>query len=146
MIGVGRETDRRVTMKKKTKRFTAVSIGIMLMVTACAGQQPPVTLGPAKGEVVLAMKASDFKFEPNNIKAFKGDVIVFRVENTSGTNHNFTVKDAQGRLLQSTALPSKETVEIRVALAETGIYEFYCDKPFHSGFGMKGRIEVSEGP
>jgi len=117
----------------------------MLMSIACASQQPLVTLGPAKGEVVLGMKASDFKFEPNNIKAFKGDVIVFRVENTSGARHNFTVKDPQGRALQSVALPQKEAVEIRVALTETGAYEFYCDKPFHSGFGMKGRIEVSEG-
>ena len=131
-------------MEKKSKGFTVVCIGLLLMSMACAGQQPLVTLGPAKGEVTLDMKANDFKFEPNNIKVFKGDVIVFRVENTSGTNHNFTLKDAQGRLLQSTALPSKETVEIRVALAEAGIYEFYCDKPFHSGFGMKGRIEVSE--
>lgn len=93
------------------------------------------------------MKASDFKFGPNNIKAFKGDAIVLRVENTSGTGHNFTVKYPQGAHCKARhcLLPSKETVEIRVALAETGIYEFYCDKPFHSGFGMKGRIEVREG-
>ncbi len=131
-------------MEKKSKGFIAICVGFLLMTMACAGQQPLVTLGPAKGEVVLGVKASDFKFEPNNIKAFKGDIIVFRIENTSGTGHNFTVQDPQGRALQSVALPQKETVEIRVALSEAGIYEFYCDKPFHSGFGMKGRIEVSE--
>ena len=132
-------------MEKRSKGLTAICIGLLLMSMACAGQQPLVTLGPAKGEVVLDMKASDFKFEPNNIKTFKGDLIVFRVENTSGTGHNFTVKDPHGRALQSMALPPKETVEIRITLSETGIYEFYCDKPFHSGFGMKGRVEVNEG-
>ena len=132
-------------MEKKSKVFTVVCIGLLLISMAWAGDQPLVTLGPAKGEVVLDLKASNFKFEPNNIRAFKGDVIVFRVENTSGSKHNFTVKDPQGSALQRVALPSKETVEIRVALSETGVYEFYCDKPFHSGFGMKGRIEVNEG-
>ncbi len=130
-------------MEKRSKGLTAICIGLLLMSMACAGQQPLVTLGPAKGEVVLDMKASDFKFEPNNIKAFKGDVIVFRIENTSGSGHNFTVKNPQGSVLQSVALPPKETVEIRIALSQTGIYEFYCDKPFHSGFGMKGRVEVN---
>ncbi len=132
-------------MEKRSKVLTAICIGFLLMSMACASKQPLVTLGPAKGEVVLDMKASDFKFEPNNIKTFKGNVIVFRVENTSGTGHNFTVEDPQGRALQSVALPPKETVEIRVSLAEAGIYEFHCDKPFHSGFGMKGRVEVNEG-
>jgi len=37
--------------------------------------------------------------------------------------------------------PNK-TAEIRITLSEAGEYNFYCDKPFHSSFGMKGQIEV----
>jgi plastocyanin len=113
---------------------------------ACASQQPMVTIGRAKGEVVLAMKASDFASEPNNIKAYRGDVIVLKIENISGAGHNFTIKDHQGNTVQNVGLPSKETVTAKVPLAETGTYEFYCDKPFHSGFGMKGRSEVNKEP
>jgi uncharacterized cupredoxin-like copper-binding protein len=39
-------------------------------------------------------------------------------------------------------LPSMQSVEIRINLSEAGQYDFYCDKPFHSSFGMKGQIEV----
>jgi len=123
-------------------------LAVLLAVAACAGQQqqPLVTIGPVKGEAIVTMKAGDFTFEPNNIKAYKGDVIVFRIENISGSGHNFTIKDPQGNNLQSVGLPSKESVTIKVSLAEAGTYEFYCDKPFHSGFGMKGQIVVVQEP
>ncbi|MDA8103904.1 MAG: plastocyanin/azurin family copper-binding protein [Nitrospiraceae bacterium] len=32
--------------------------------------------------------------------------------------------------------------DVSVTLSEKGVYDFYCDRPFHSAFGMKGRIEV----
>ena len=129
-------------MQRRSKALIAACIGVILAVAACASQQPQVTLGQAKGEVTLEMKASDFKFEPNNVKAYKGDVIVFRIENTSGSGHNFTITDPKGNTLQSVSLPSKETTTAKVPLAEAGTYGFYCDKPMHSGFGMKGSIEV----
>jgi len=121
-------------------------VGVLLMLAACASQQPLVTIGPDKGEAVVGVKASDFKFEPNNMKAYKGDVIVFQIENISGSGHNFTVKDPQGYTVQSVNLPSKETVQVKISLSETGTYEFYCDKPFHSSFGMKGQIVVVQEP
>ncbi len=119
---------------------------LLLLVAACASQQPLVTIAPSKGETVVAVKASDFNFEPNNIKAHRGDVIVFQIENISGSGHNFTAKDPQGHTVQSVSLPSKETVRVKITLSETGTYEFYCDKPFHSTFGMKGQILVIPGP
>jgi plastocyanin len=131
-----------IAMEKKSKGFIAVCTGILLAAAACASQQPLVTIGPAKGEIAFTLKASDFKFEPNNIKAYKGDVIVFRVENISNTGHNLTIMDPAGNTLQSIALPSQETVTLKVPLAEAGTYEFHCDKPFHSTFGMKGHIQV----
>ena len=131
-------------MQQRSHALIGVCIGVILAVTACAGsQQPQVTLGQAKGEVTLEMKASDFKFEPNNIKAYKGDSIVFRIENISGSGHNFTITDPKGNTLQSVSLPSKETTTVKVPLPEAGTYGFYCDKPMHSGFGMKGSIEAA---
>ncbi len=131
-------------MQKISNGLIVLWGGVLLLVAACAGQQPLVTIGPSKAETVVAVKASNFKFEPNNIKAYKGGVIVFEVENISGSDHNFTVNDPKGNTVQSVNLPSKKTVKISVSLSETGTYEFYCDKPFHSGFGMKGRLVVVE--
>jgi len=133
-------------MDVKSKWLTTVFAVVLLVFAACASQQPLVTIGQAKGEAILAMKASDFAFEPNNIKAYRGDVIVLKIENVSSTGHDFTIKDPQGNKVQNVALPPKETVAVRIPLAEAGTYEFYCDKPFHSGFGMRGRIEVNKEP
>jgi uncharacterized cupredoxin-like copper-binding protein len=70
-------------------------------------------------------------------------LIVFRIENISGSGHNFTITDPKGNTLQSVSLPSKETTTVKVPLPEAGTYGFYCDKPMHSGFGMKGSIEAA---
>ena len=133
-------------MKHESKRLITAYVAFLLTFAACASQQPLVTLGPAKGEFVLAVKASNFSFEPNNIKAYIGDVIVLKIENISDSGHNFTIRDPQGNTLQNVALPSKETVTVKVPISKEGTYEFYCDKPFHYGFGMKGQIIVSKEP
>jgi len=133
-------------MNRNLKWLSAVFATVLLVLAACASQQPLVTIGPAKGEIILPMKASSFSFEPNNIKAYRGDVVVLKIENISGSGHNFTIKDPQGKTLQDVGLPSKETVTLKVSLSDTGTYEFYCDKPFHSSYGMKGQIVVILGP
>jgi plastocyanin len=134
-------------MIKRFKSLIMLCAGVLFFVVPCAGEQQSVTVGPAKGgEVVVAMKASSYKFEPDSIKAYKGDVIVLQIENISGSGHNFTIKDPQGNVLQSLPLPSKETVTAKISLSEPGTYEFHCSKPFHTGFGMKGQIAVVEEP
>ncbi len=118
------------------------SIMVALAVAACAtAPQKPMVLEP--GEKTLAMKVDSFKFEPNVIKARRGDVLMMRLENIAGVEHNFTLNAPQGATLASVNVPSRGTADIRVNLTETGIYHFYCDKPLHSPFGMKGQIEVT---
>lgn len=111
-------------MKIKVKWLTIICAAVLLAFAACASQQPLVTIGQSKGEVVLDMKASSFAFEPNNIKAYRGDVIVLKIENISGSGHNFTIEDPQGNTVQSVGLPSKDTVTVKVPLAQVGSYEF----------------------
>ena len=48
--------------------------------------------------------------------------------------------------MTSIDVPGKETVEVKVRLKESGIYEFFCNKPFHSTLGMKGTLEVRSSP
>jgi plastocyanin len=120
----------------------ALCSAIFILAAACANRQPLVTIGPARGETVVTMTASDFKFVPNNIKAHRGDVLLLEIENTSGGGHNFTIKDPQGRPLQSVTLPAKKTVTVKLVLSDDGTYEFYCDRPLHAAFGMKGWIQA----
>lgn len=129
-------------MQRHHTQLLIVCLALLSLIGACAGLQPQVTADQEKGEKVLAIKAASFKFEPNNIKAYGEDVIVLKVENVSGAEHNFTLEDPQGRVVQNLNLPPGKIVEVRVILSETGTYNFYCNKPFHTFLGMKGQIEV----
>jgi uncharacterized cupredoxin-like copper-binding protein len=129
---------------RPAKQLTVFCSVILMLAGSCASRQPLVTIAPVGGETVVGMKASDFKFVPNNIRAYKGDVLLLRIENTSDTGHNFTIQDPEENTLHSVPLPPKETVTVRVELSETGTYEFYCNRPFHAALGMKGWIRVDQ--
>ncbi len=131
-------------MKRGYRRFLVIGAGMLFALAACARLQPQVALGPEPGEKTVAIQASDFKFEPNNIKAYRGDTIVFKIENITNTGHNFTMKDPRGQKIQNMDIPPKKTVEVKISFPETGEYDFYCDEPFHAFLGMKGQIQVVE--
>ena len=129
-------------MQNKFMTSLTMCLGLLFILSACAGLQQQVTAGSVQGERTITMEASSFKFTPNNIKANQGDEITIKITNISDAGHDFTIKDPQGQIIQSVDLPSKQTVGIRIKLSEAGEYDFYCDKPLHSSFGMKGQIEV----
>ncbi|MDA8157497.1 MAG: cupredoxin domain-containing protein [Actinomycetota bacterium] len=133
-------------MKKYWRaRRAAISIAALFFLAAavsCAGPQRQVSLNGISKKHVLDIKASNFKFEPNNIKVFRGDKVTFRIENTSDTLHDFTLKDPGGKIIRDVDLPAGKTVVVPVAFEKTGIYTFYCDRPFHKQLGMKGQVEV----
>ncbi len=141
-------------MKKHGVHYFVACMGFILLLAACASKQPQVTAAPAEGAakgaamgtVEIPVKASNFKFEPNNIKAFVGSTVVFQVENLAAGTHNFSIKDPQGKVIANVDLPAHQTVPVKVELKETGLYEIYCDKPFHPGLGMTGTLEVVVGP
>ena len=120
----------------------AMSIVMVLAVAACASvQQKPTVI--ESGEKTLVIKVESFKFEPNDIKAHRGDILTLKLENIASVEHNLTIKTPQGATLVSVDIPAKDTVSVGINLAENGIYPFYCDKPLHPTLGMKGKIEVT---
>jgi plastocyanin len=121
----------------------ALAVGILFSLSACSHLQAPVTPTASEGKAkVVEMEASGFRFDPNNIEADQGDLLVILVTNRSSVAHNLTVKDPQGRVIQSVELPGKQTVRVEIALAQAGTYDFYCNKPLHAALGMKGQIQV----
>lgn len=132
---------------KRVSEALVICTVMVLLFAGCAGLQPQVALSEKESEKVVELKAASFKFEPNNIRAFEGDTIVFRIENSSGSTHDFTITNPQKQTLKNIDLPAGKTVDIKVSFADPGVYEFYCDKPLHSSFGMKGQVEVvKKGP
>jgi plastocyanin len=125
-------------------KYLSVLCMLTLFFSACAGLQKQLTVDHKGKERTVTVKASDFKFEPNNILTHRGDTINFRVENVSGTKHNFTITDPSGAVLQSVDIPAGNTADVVVNFSEAGIYHFYCDRFLHSSLGMKGQVEVVE--
>ena len=133
-------------MKHVSKMITVLGLGILIVLTACAAHQSMLKVSSTQGEAVISMKASNFKFEPNNIEARKGDELTFHIENVTGIEHDFTIESPKGTILQDVTLPAGKKATVRVKLTEVGTYSIYCDKPFHKALGMTGQVEVLQSP
>ena len=95
------------------------------------------------GERTVELQAGRDSFDPNNIQAVEGDRIVFMITNTDDREHNFTVLDPAGKMVQTVDLPPATTVDVRLTLVQAGRYTFYCNRPFHTMFGSKGRLTAA---
>jgi plastocyanin len=131
-------------MRSRSRSLPAIIAGLLFLVqlAGCAGSGRTVSVRDGGRQEVIAMTAANFKFDPAVIKALSGEVLTVAIENVSGTDHNFTLHNPAGKILHDIELPEKTTREVRIELAERGIYPFHCNKPFHPTLGMEGRIEV----
>ncbi len=125
-------------MRKVVVAGSVFVVAVLLLVNACWRLQKPVSVEGA-GQTV-PMTASDFTFQPNNITTRAGSTLTFRIQNTSGTAHNFTLKNPDGTTMQSVDIPAKQTVEVKAVFPEPGSYKFDCNKPGHAALGMKGQV------
>jgi len=129
-------------MNKRVFYSLATVSVFVLILFSCAELQKQIMLDEGKKENIIEIKVSNFKFEPNNILTHEGNTILFKIENVTISEHNFTLTDPEGAVIEDVDVPQDKTVEIKVTFSRTGIYNFYCNKPFHSTLGMKGQIEV----
>jgi plastocyanin len=123
-------------------KIALICVFSLMVISGCAGVQNQVAVNPEQAEKIINMEAGSFKFVPNNIRAYEGDTILFKITSVSEIKHNFTLKDPFGAIIESVDLPPKQTIDVRAVLSRAGKYPFYCDKTLHSTFGMKGEIEV----
>lgn len=132
----------------KTSDFLKVLVvlAIAWTLTGCAGKGSMFEVPAGGGEKEVSLKASSFAFAPAVIKARQGDVLLLRVENLAGMEHNLTVKSPDGEILASVTLPVGKTVAVPVSLAASGTYALTCERPMHTTLGMSGRIEATPQP
>ncbi len=128
-------------MRTSLAKLLCYFVLLLVTVSACARVQKTPTLAQPGG--VLTMKIDNYSFDPNYIRARDGDVLTINLQNVSGSVHNLTIKNPQGKTILSQDVPPRSTATVKVDLPAPGIYDFHCDKTGHSTLGMKGRIEVS---
>ncbi len=130
-------------MKKRILLFVA-ALGLTLLLASCTHLQSPVAADEKQN--VIQMTASDFKFQPNNITTRTGDAITLKIQNTSGSTHNFTLTDPDDNPLRNVDISPGQSVEVTITFSKPGTYKFHCNKTGHSGLGMKGQVVASENP
>ena len=114
----------------------------LVILASCAGPQTLYRVPAGAGEKTVQMTATNFDFKPEEIRARQGEVLLLKVKSRSGTEHNLTVLDPDGRQVIDVDLPPEITTEVRLPLTEAGTYRFHCNKFMHATLGMRGRIEA----
>lgn len=128
-------------MRSRSIKLKVCLLALLVIVAACARiQKTPALVQPGGS---LAMKIDSYSFDPNYIRARQGDILIINLQNISGSEHNLTIKNPQGKTILSQNVAAGNTASVKFDLPVQGVYNFYCDKTGHSIMGMKGQIEVS---
>jgi plastocyanin len=122
-------------------RRSLLLLTLLVLPPGCSGTpEVPVDAAAPTGLQAIALKAKNYSFTPEYIRASAGGELLLEVENLSGSDHNITVETPEGRTLLSVDLPGGETTTVKARLKSAGIYPFTCDQPLHATMGMKGTI------
>lgn len=129
------------------KNITITASLILLIIGACAGSQNATKVSMVGNEKdMVEITADSFDFEPSIIEVKSGEPILLKIKTISSGSHNLTVTDPAGQVIEDVDLPPNKTITVEINFKKPGTYEFYCDKPLHTTFGMKGRFEVIAAP
>ncbi|MDR3553208.1 MAG: cupredoxin domain-containing protein [Syntrophobacteraceae bacterium] len=130
-------------MRPGSKRSLILIFVMAAALAGCAGggriQNAEVRSGSLS---VLPIEAGSFYFTPNEICIDKPGPLTIEVNNVSGAQQNFTLKDPKWETLESVAIAAGETARIHVEFCMPGVYQFYCGKTLKSFVGMNGQISV----
>jgi len=128
---------------KLEKTLLLVFFAVLALALSGCASAPTTRADVAPGGAALAMKASNFSFDPNTIAVHGTGTISLTITNTGGTAHNITVNDPAGKVIDSVEIPPNATVTTQITFPAPGDYSFFCNHPFHESLGMKGHFTVS---
>lgn len=123
-----------------------IGAGIMYRVFLLPQKSVPVTTGKVR-EITITAKKDQWRFDPEVIKAERGDRIIATVVNEDDYDHGIAL-DAFGI---SQRMPAKSTIRVDFVVTQEGEFPFYCSVPCGEGtvngkhrthFDMIGKLHV----
>jgi cytochrome c oxidase subunit 2 len=135
---------------KKTLFLSSLALASALALSACGGKDsapspapsesaPAATesAAPAEGQTIeVTVEASNFAFEPAEIKAKVGDTIKLTLKNKSGLH---------GLAVDGLNVDIKDGETATIVLDKAGTFEYYCSIMCGAGHdNMTGKIIVEE--
>lgn len=113
---------------------------LVLSLAACSST--PAESPESTDAETLSVTVMDFMLEPEALEA-TGPTVTFEATNDGPTPHNFTIRDADGKVVAATAdLSAGESETISAELAP-GEYTIFCSLAGHESLGMSGALTVS---
>ena len=115
-----------------------------LLLSACGSEESgdgATTAGASASGETIAISASDFAFDPPQIKLDQAGEHTFLLTNDGGAPHALEIEGAGIEEATTDTIGPGETAELTVELQE-GEYEMYCPVDGHRDMGMEGTLVV----
>jgi high-affinity iron transporter len=119
------------------------AVALALVVLGCGGSAGGSAAAASLPPGSIAVKASEYRFDPSTITAMPGSV-TFVVTNAGSTEHEFEIFKGETVVDEIEGLVPGLTRNLTVAL-EPGEYTYVCKLAAHDQLGMKGTLTVSPG-
>jgi plastocyanin len=145
---------RLTAVRRPHPRWSAVAILVVaasIGLAACGGDddddgESAATTAPTEettaaggGGETVDVKATDFKFDPDDPTVKPGEV-TFDVTNDGEAPHNLEVEGPSGEAELPEDLQAGDSGSFSVDLSEPGTYRFYCPVGNHEDLGMVGEV------
>ncbi|MFB6264838.1 MAG: cupredoxin domain-containing protein [Bradymonadaceae bacterium] len=101
--------------------------------------------GAADVDRTIDVKATDFKFTPDQLQVESGQTIKIVLHNKGNVAHSFALKRENGEDQKTDKIQPGKTDSFVFTPSETGTIEFVCKVAGHAKIGMRGTIEVVDG-
>jgi plastocyanin len=120
-----------------------ITIALLALVlpfaSACGGDDGTTTSGGGGGGQQIAVKATDFHFDPPDISVDAGTVTI-TLTNDGSASHALTI-EGNGVNESTDVIGGGDSTSMTVDLAE-GTYEIFCPVDGHKDMGMVGTLTV----
>lgn len=134
------DTSTKTQTTDSKDQNTMPPTGMMDSKEAPTNDPSRVVRSEADKMVTVDMSGGSFYFNPNEIKAKKGDTVVINFSNDGGM-HNFTIDEFNAH---TKTVKTGETDSISFVVDKTGSFEYYCSVGQHRSMGQKGLLVVEE--
>ena len=86
----------------------------------------------------FVVEGSNYKFEPNEIRVKKGDIVEITFSNSEGS-HDFMIDEFE---VATNILSVGDEESVEFIANKTGVFEYYCSISDHRQSGMVGKFIV----
>lgn len=99
----------------------------------------PTPMATSSAQIVnFTITASNYSFDPKQLKVKKGDTVILTFKNSEGF-HDFKIDEFE---VATNQIGVEEEEEVEFVADKVGTFEYYCSVGKHRQMGMVGKLIV----